>query len=92
MERVVVVGLGGIGGALQEPGGADVAVRERLSPREAQQRPVGEHRYRAHAVAVQTGAESLKLKVLSMGMTDDFEVAIEEGANMVRLGRAIFDN
>ena len=27
---------------------------------------------------------------LSMGMTDDFEVAIEEGATMVRLGRAIF--
>ena len=28
--------------------------------------------------------------ILSMGMTDDFEVAIEEGSNMVRLGRAIF--
>jgi len=27
---------------------------------------------------------------LSMGMTDDFEVAIEEGATIVRLGRAIF--
>jgi hypothetical protein len=27
---------------------------------------------------------------LSMGMSDDFEVAIEEGATMVRLGRAIF--
>ncbi len=30
------------------------------------------------------------LRVLSMGMSDDFEVAIEEGATMVRLGRAIF--
>jgi pyridoxal phosphate enzyme (YggS family) len=30
------------------------------------------------------------LTELSMGMTDDFEVAIEEGATMVRLGRAIF--
>jgi len=28
---------------------------------------------------------------LSMGMTDDFEVAIEEGATLVRLGRAIFN-
>jgi pyridoxal phosphate enzyme (YggS family) len=28
--------------------------------------------------------------VLSMGMTDDFEVAIEAGATMVRIGRAIF--
>ena len=27
---------------------------------------------------------------LSMGMTDDFEVAVEEGATLVRLGRAIF--
>jgi len=31
------------------------------------------------------------LSVLSMGMTDDFETAIEEGADMVRIGRAIFD-
>jgi pyridoxal phosphate enzyme (YggS family) len=30
------------------------------------------------------------LKELSMGMSDDFEVAIEEGATMVRIGRAIF--
>jgi len=30
------------------------------------------------------------LHILSMGMTDDFEVAIEEGSNMVRLGRALF--
>ena len=28
--------------------------------------------------------------ILSMGMSDDFEVAIEEGANVVRIGRAIF--
>ena len=27
---------------------------------------------------------------LSMGMTDDFEIAIEEGATIVRVGRAIF--
>lgn len=30
------------------------------------------------------------LEGLSMGMTDDFEVAIEEGATVVRVGRAIF--
>lgn len=29
---------------------------------------------------------------LSMGMSDDFEVAIEEGSTMVRIGRAIFKN
>ncbi|MEW6101431.1 MAG: YggS family pyridoxal phosphate-dependent enzyme [Candidatus Omnitrophota bacterium] len=32
------------------------------------------------------------IRILSMGMSDDFEAAIEEGANMVRLGRAIFEN
>jgi len=31
------------------------------------------------------------LTVLSMGMSDDFEVAIEEGADFIRLGRAIFE-
>lgn len=28
--------------------------------------------------------------ILSMGMSDDFEIALEEGANMVRIGTAIF--
>ncbi|MFA5038482.1 MAG: YggS family pyridoxal phosphate-dependent enzyme [Candidatus Omnitrophota bacterium] len=35
-------------------------------------------------------ASNKALEFLSMGMSDDFEVAVEEGANMVRLGRAIF--
>lgn len=34
--------------------------------------------------------DSLGLEHFSMGMTDDFEVAIEEGATMVRIGRAVF--
>ena len=34
--------------------------------------------------------DSLGLRDLSMGMTGDFEVAIEEGATLVRVGRAIF--
>ena len=33
---------------------------------------------------------SVPLPTLSMGMTDDFEIAIEEGSTMVRVGRAIF--
>ena len=32
----------------------------------------------------------IQLRELSMGMTQDFEVAIEEGATYVRLGKAIF--
>ena len=35
-------------------------------------------------------AEAENLKELSMGMTNDYEIAIEEGATMVRVGRAIF--
>jgi len=35
-------------------------------------------------------AVALELPELSMGMTDDFEVAVEEGATMVRVGRALF--
>ena len=35
-------------------------------------------------------AQQLSLKELSMGMSNDFAVAIEEGATMVRLGTAIF--
>jgi PLP dependent protein len=32
------------------------------------------------------------VKWLSMGMTNDYEVAIEEGSNMVRIGRGIFQS
>jgi pyridoxal phosphate enzyme (YggS family) len=32
----------------------------------------------------------VEMKYLSMGMTNDYEIAIQEGANMVRIGRAIF--
>lgn len=31
-----------------------------------------------------------EFNILSMGMTHDFEIAIEEGSNIVRIGRAIF--
>jgi len=34
--------------------------------------------------------DSLKLPELSMGMTNDYKVAIEEGSTMVRIGTAIF--
>ncbi len=34
--------------------------------------------------------DSLGLEHLSMGMSDDFEIAVEEGATMLRIGRAIF--
>ena len=37
-------------------------------------------------------ADRLSLTELSMGMTNDYAVAIEEGSTMVRIGRAIFGN
>jgi PLP dependent protein len=36
------------------------------------------------------GEFKLKLPYLSMGMSSDFEIAIEEGSNMIRIGTAIF--
>ena len=39
---------------------------------------------------LRTFRDDLQLRELSMGMTDDFEVAIEEGATIIRVGRAIF--
>ncbi len=47
----------------------------------AKLRDLGELLRQEHPAAVE----------LSMGMTDDFEVAIEEGASIVRVGRAIFE-
>ena len=34
--------------------------------------------------------DNVSMKILSMGMTGDYEVAIEEGATMVRVGTGIF--
>jgi hypothetical protein len=34
--------------------------------------------------------QNVQMKYLSMGMTNDFEIAIEEGSNIIRIGTAIF--
>ena len=34
--------------------------------------------------------DNISMDILSMGMTNDYEVAIEEGATMIRIGTAIF--
>lgn len=53
--------------------------------------PAGEpESVRAHFRELRRMREDLGLPQLSMGMTDDFEVAIEEGATIIRVGRAIF--
>ncbi|MDQ3011664.1 MAG: alanine racemase, partial [Acidobacteriota bacterium] len=40
--------------------------------------------------AQQAGIVGRQFKELSMGMSNDFEVAIEEGATLVRIGTALF--
>ena len=39
---------------------------------------------------VQVGIDNIELSELSMGMSNDFEIAVEEGATWVRVGTAIF--
>lgn len=50
---------------------------------------------RPYFAALRSAGDNLEVDsrselVISMGMTDDFEIAIEEGASMIRVGRAIF--
>ena len=53
--------------------------------------PVGSpEQTRAHFSELRRMRTALGLEHLSMGMSSDFEEAIEEGSTMVRVGRAIF--
>ncbi|MFN8035910.1 MAG: YggS family pyridoxal phosphate-dependent enzyme [Acidimicrobiia bacterium] len=52
--------------------------------------PPAGHDPRPYFARLREQASGLGLHALSMGMTDDFEAAIEEGATVVRVGRAIF--
>lgn len=53
--------------------------------------PHGDERAtRAYFRELRSMRDRLGLRDLSMGMTEDFEAAIEEGATVVRVGRAIF--
>jgi pyridoxal phosphate enzyme (YggS family) len=61
--------------------GLDVAGLMTVPPLAGDPRPVFE--------ALRSLAERLGLGTLSMGMTHDFEVAIEEGATLVRIGTAL---
>ena len=47
-------------------------------------------RTRLLAEWLQSNIHAATITQLSMGMTDDFEIAIEEGATHVRVGRALF--
>jgi hypothetical protein len=51
--------------------------------------PAGEDP-RPHFAALRALAATVEVAGLSMGMSDDFETAVAEGATIVRIGRAIF--
>ena len=51
--------------------------------------PAGDDPRRWFAALRELGGD-LGVRHLSMGMTDDYEIAVEEGATMVRIGRGIF--
>jgi hypothetical protein len=55
-------------------------------------RPVFRGLKRLSDKVVAEGIKNVEMKYLSMGMTQDFEVAIEEGANLLRIGTALFKN
>ena len=55
-----------------------------------QVRPVFVRLRRLAAEVTTLGMPRVEMKHLSMGMTQDFEVAIEEGATLVRIGTALF--
>jgi len=90
--QVNVSGEASKGGFSPEEAGAAVAEARRtldvvglmtMAPEGADARP---HFRRLRELAVRSGLEKL-----SMGMTQDFETAVEEGATHVRVGTAIFD-
>ena len=54
--------------------------------------PISDHQEKVRPIfrTLRQLGQYLHLQQLSMGMTDDFEIAIEEGATLIRIGRAIF--
>lgn len=70
--------------------GIDVRGLMAIPPRVERPEEARPHFRRMAALLDGLRADHPEMRELSMGMTEDFEVAIEEGATLVRLGRAIF--
>jgi len=80
--------------ALTMPGGVDprVVILD-IDERSLDQKALGRWPWRRDKISVllkKLFDESRGLRFLSMGMTDDYKVALEEGANAVRVGRGVF--
>lgn len=77
-----------VGGAVLGQPGLELAGLMTLPPAGADPRP----HFRALRQLRDRAADRLGVELphLSMGMSDDFRVAVEEGATLLRLGRALF--
>ncbi|PKM66329.1 MAG: YggS family pyridoxal phosphate-dependent enzyme [Firmicutes bacterium HGW-Firmicutes-2] len=53
-------------------------------------RPIFKAMYQLSVDIKEQNLDNVSMDVLSMGMTNDFTVAIEEGATMIRIGTALF--
>jgi hypothetical protein len=53
-------------------------------------RPIFKAMYQLSVDIKEQNLDNVSMDVLSMGMTNDFKVAIEEGATMIRIGTALF--
>ena len=53
-------------------------------------RPVFRKLYRLSVDIKKKNIDNVNMSVLSMGMTGDYQVAVEEGATMIRVGTGIF--
>jgi uncharacterized pyridoxal phosphate-containing UPF0001 family protein len=53
-------------------------------------RPLFRERYKIYQEVEDLDLPMSNINMLSIGMTQDYEIAVEEGANVVRVGTAIF--
>ena len=71
-------------------GGLDIRGTMTMAPYEAPERVLREVFGRCREAAGVLREAGLESPALSMGMSGDYEVAVEEGATMVRLGTILF--
>ena len=57
---------------------------------ETTQRKYFKEMYKVFVDISQKNIHNVDMKFLSMGMSDDYDIAIEEGANLVRIGSSLF--